>query len=130
MAESYTERHFEDSEWEKRWQRFQSAIEKAAEEGTSADFAGIELNYDLMSEEEKRRSVEVWEKIQSGSITWDELMDYQKFMGDIIEGVVKGAGLSRKEMFGLTRYGIDSYLVNKGMPIVARKRLEERRLGK
>lgn len=129
MPEQYTERHFEDPEWEERWQRFQAAIENAAREAKSADFAGTGLNYDLMSEEEKKRSVEIWEKIRDGSITRDELLEYQKFMGDALEKIAEATDMNRKEVFQLTRYGIQSYLVNKAQPILARRQLEERRSG-
>lgn len=116
--------------WEERWERFKSFMSNAAREesegisGTS-HFSRSVPDFEVLGEEEKKWSVEIWEKLQDGTITYAELGEYRGKMGEIIGGISKSRNLALTEQFDLVQHMVSSYLVNKGTVIVARARMNQ-----
>lgn len=116
--------------WEERWERFKLFILDAAREesegisGTN-HFSRSVPDLEALSEEEKQWSVEIWEKIQGRTITYEDLGTYRRNMGKVIDEISKSRELTLQEQFDLVQNMMSSYLVNKGTAIVARAHMNQ-----
>jgi len=84
-------------------------------------------NFDLITEEDKKAMVEIWDKIKNGTITREELGRFSARASSEIKKIAGGAGMTSEESSRLTLSSMISLLNNRAtLPIIRREMREKK----
>ena len=84
-------------------------------------------NFDLITNEDKKAMIEIWEKIKTGTISREELGRFSARASSEIKKITEGAGMTSEEPSRLTLSGRISLLNNRAtLPIIRREMREKK----